>query len=370
VRGLQTRSRGWLALSGFLIGILFEFKPFAWVILMAALSAAAVFAGGDWAARTRFAATAGLGLLFSLPFIWGAATLDPADRRTRLVIDYVMLPRRMLIKIDLTDAFAHAAARLAPWAPLRYPLFLAMATVVFLAVGIGVRWLGAAGVWRAIRAKGGGENQAAWRLLAWGVAAGIAVPFVLTTDPYVDTLQFYLAGLYLMWIFAAAALVAVARAHPKAGALAIALALALALPSSVHYLARKWTDQQRAPRVGLTRNELAIADYLRNSDPETTVILHDRPLTPSLMAIVAARRIVLGWDVRYSAVGGEGRLREVNRFYSSAGGNPEAALDVLRRYHVTHVIVRQDDHVHASVLARLKVALQFSDVVLYEVPPL
>lgn len=371
VRGLQTRSRSWLVLSGFLIGILFEFKPFAWVILMAALSAAAVFAGGDAAARTRFAATAGLGVLFSLPFIWGAATLDPGDRRTRLVIDYAMLPRRMLIKIDLTDAFAHAAARLAPWTPLRYPLFLAMATVVFLAVGIGVRWLGAAGVWRAIRAKGGGENQAAWRLLAWGVAAGIAVPFVLTTDPYVDTLQFYLAGLYLMWIFAAAALVASARENPKAGALAIALALALALPSSVHYLHWKWTDQQRAPRVGMTRNELAIADYLRSSDPETTVILHDRPLSPSLMAIVTARRIVLGWDVRYSAVGGEGRLREVNRFYSSAGGNPDAALDVLRRYHVTHVIVRrQDDHVHATVLARLKVALQFSDVVLYEVPPL
>jgi hypothetical protein len=90
-----------------------------------------------------------------------------------------------------------------------------------------------------------------------------------------------------------------------------------------------------------------------------------------LTAIVAARRIVLGWDVRYSAVGGEERLREVNAFYSSAGSDPTAALDVLRKHHVTHVIVRiPDDQVHPAVLARLKPILVFPDVVLYEVPAL
>ena len=370
VRGLQTRSRGWLWLSGFLIGILFEFKPFAWAVLMAGLAAAAVFAGGDWPARRRFAETIGVGILGSLPFMWGAATLDPADRRTKLVIDFFLLPKRMLIKIDLTRAFEEAATRLAPAASLRTPIFLAMATCVFLAVGIGVRWLAVPGMWRAIRSKGGGD-QAGWRLLAWVVVAGIAVPFVLTTQPYVDTLQFYLAGLYVMWIFAAAALVSVAEKRPIAGALAIAAAIALAFPSSGHYLQRKWTDQERQPRAGLTSAELAIAERLRTFDPETTVVLHDRPLSPSLTAIVSARRIVLGWDVRYSAVGGEDRLREVNRFYSSAQGSAEAALDVLRRYHVTHVIVRPaDDHVHPGVVARLTPLLTLPDVVLYAVPPL
>jgi hypothetical protein len=92
-------------------------------------------------------------------------------------------------------------------------------------------------------------------------------------------------------------------------------------------------------------------------------------LTPSLTCIVAARRIVLGWDVRYSAVGGEGRLREVNRFYSSAGGDPVAAAEILQRYRVTHVIVRSpDDRVHPDILAKLKLVLQFPDVALYEVP--
>ena len=78
----------------------------------------------------------------------------------------------------------------------------------------------------------------------------------------------------------------------------------------------------RQPRAGLTRAEVAIAEQFRTSDPETTVVLHDRPLSPSLTAIVSERRIVLGWDVRYSAVGGEERLQDVNRFYNSAAGDP------------------------------------------------
>jgi hypothetical protein len=235
-------------------------------------------------------------------------------------------------------------------------------------VGLGVRWLGLPAVWHAIRGRDA-PDAASWRLLAWGVVSGIAIPFVLTTSPYVDTLQFYLTGLYLLWVFTAVTLVAWARARPMTGAMAIAGALALSLPSSLHYLDRKLTDRQREPRVGLSRSEVAIAEHLRTTDPEKTVILHDRPLTPSLTAIVAARRIVLGWDVRYSAVGGEGRLREVNRFYSSAGGDPAAAAQILSRYQITHVIVRSpDDRVHPDILAKLKLILKFPDVALYEVP--
>jgi hypothetical protein len=273
----------------------------------------------------------------------------------------------MLIKIDLTREFLREARRLAPLPSLRTPIFVLLATVVFLFVGIGVRWLGVPAMWRAIRARGGGD-AAGWRLLAWTVVSGIAVPFVLTTNPYVDTLQFYLAGLYVMWIFAACALVTCARRHPAGGTIAIAAALVAAFPSSGHYLAWKWTEQTRPPRVSLTAAELAVAERLRAFDPETTVVLHDRPLSPSLTTIVSARRIVLGWDVRYSAVGGEERLRDVNRFYNSAAGEPGPALETLRKYQVTHVIVRQEDHVHPQVLATLRPVFEQPGVVLYAVP--
>jgi hypothetical protein len=223
-------------------------------------------------------------------------------------------------------------------------------------------------VWRAIR-RNEGTDAAAWRLLGWMVIAGILIPCVIATDPYVDTLQFYLTGLYIMWIFTAVALVRFAKAHPRMGAAAIAVAIAVSLPSSGHYLFRKWTDDKRQVRASLTAGEVAIAEYLRGEDPETTVILHDRPLSPSLMTIVSARRIVLGWDVRYSAVGGEGRLRDVNRFFVSADGDAFVALDTLRRYGVTHVLVRDPgDRVHPDALAQLRLVMEFPDVKLYEVP--
>jgi hypothetical protein len=379
VRGIQTRSWGWLVMSALLLAILFEFKPFAYIVLMAALCASTVFSDDAWSARLRLAATTALGVVFTLPFVIGIAALDPSDRRSRLLIDFFLLPKRMLIKLDLTQAFTDAASRLAPSSALRTPLLLLMATIVFLVVGIGIRWVGAPGVWCAIRGSTGSPrgrtgdfgaaDAAAWRLLAWGVVAGIAIPFVIATDPYVDTLQFYLTGLYLMWIFAAVALMGFARAHRSIGGLAVAAAIALTLPSSIHYLARKWTDAERPPKASLSRTEMTIADYLRTCDPEQTVILHDRPLSPSLMTIVAERRIVLGWDVKYSAVGGEDRLRDINAFYASAGGDPDAALETLRRYHVTHVIVReQADHVHPTVLGRLNTVMRFPDVTLYSVP--
>ena len=249
-------------------------------------------------------------------------------------------------------------------------MFLLLATTVFLLVGIGVRWLGGARIWRAVR-RNAAPDAAAWRLLGWGVVAGIAIPFVLDDRPLRRHAAVLPDGPLPDVDLRGRRAGGVCPDAAEAAALAIAAAIALAFPSSGHYLARKWTDQERAaarrpqPRRGGGRRASA------RDDPETTVVLHDRPLSPSLTTIVAARRIVLGWDVRYSAVGGEGRLRDVNRFYSSADGNADAALDTLRRYQVTHVIVRpQDDHVHPAVLEKLKLILQFPDVVLYEVPPL
>jgi hypothetical protein len=80
--------------------------------------------------------------------------------------------------------------------------------------------------------------------------------------------------------------------------IAVVVALGLSLPSSLHCVDRKLTDRQRDPRARLSRSDMTIASQLRTTDSEKTVILRDRLLMPSLTAIVAARRIVLGGDVR------------------------------------------------------------------------
>jgi hypothetical protein len=130
----------------------------------------------------------------------------------------------------------------------------------------------------------------------------------------------------------------------------------------------KWTDDQRPPLAALSSSEIAIANHLRTLDPETTVVLHDRPLDPSLLPVVSERRVVLAWG-RY-AVGSDDRRREVDRFFASADREPEVAFDVLRQHHVTHVVERPArDRIHPSVLSRLRPVLRFPDAVLYEVPP-
>lgn len=368
VRALQTQARGWIVLSAFLIAVMFEFKPFAYIVVMAALGAAAVFSGRDWAARRRFAAIVAVTVVFTIPLILDIFALDPSDRRSRLVVDFLLLPKRMLIKLGVVEAVNAMAVRFIPIEFLRTPLILLGATVVFLLVGTGIRWLGAPGVWRAVRGRVD-RDGAAWRLLGWCVIAGLGIPFVLTTQPYVDTINFYLTGLYVMWIFTAVALVQFARAHGTAGVVAAVLAVAAVLPSSVHFLARKWNDGGRPPRAMLSHGESTVANYLKTTDPQATVLLHDRPLAPSLMTILAERRIVLGWDVRYSAVGGEDRLEDVNYFYASADGDAERAMAILRRYHVTHVLVRRDgNRVHPAVIDRLRVLMKSGDVTLYAVP--
>jgi hypothetical protein len=256
------------------------------------------------------------------------------------------------------------------------PLLVLAATILFLAAGIGVRWLSAPAIWRALRGsaltgsdpmtKGVAGSDPMWRLLAWTTVAGVAIPFVLVTEPYNDTLQFYQVGLYVAWIFTAATLTHFAARKPVAGIAAIALVIALALPSSLHYLERRWTDGTRPALVGLTRTEIAIITHLRGLDPDATVVLNDRPLDPSLLAVLSERRVVLAWG-RY-AVGSAERLREVEAFYSGSRAVPDL-LDILLKHHVTHVVVHTGrDRVHPEVLARLKLVMGDEEVQLYEVP--
>jgi len=244
------------------------------------------------------------------------------------------------------------------------PLLVVAATLLFFAGGIGVRWIGVPPLWTALRGRMP-ENTMTWRILGWTTLCGIAIPFVLVTEPYNDTLQFYQTGLYVLWLFTAAGLSKLVGGSRTRGAAAIVLALAASLPSSVHYLNRRWTDADRPALVGLTRIEMDMASYLRGRDPDTTVVLNDRPLEPSLMAVLSERRTVLAWG-RY-AVGSNERQREVDAFYGSTREIPRL-MDILSKHHVTHVVVHTNrDRVNPQVLDQLKLVMGDGVVNLYEV---
>ena len=379
VRGLQTRARGWIVLGAFLLAILFEFRPFAYVVLMAALGAAAVFSGRDRVARWHFVATAALGVLFTTPFLYAAA--HPRSRGSPDPPGDRVLSAR---EADADQDRAHrrlrqlSRPRSCPGSRCARPCFCLLATIVFSRdrrrrpVGRGARCVACdpPPARQPVQWSRCGPGPGRLEPARMERLAGVAIPFVLATEPYVDTLNFYVTGLYVMWIFTA---VGARRVRREASADRSSSRCPWRSPSRcrrrLHYLERRWTDRERPARVDISAAEIRIAEYLRNkTDPETTVVLHDRPLSPSLTTILAERRIVLGWDVTYSAVGGQDRLRDVNRFYASADGNADAAFETLGRYRVTHVIVRDDDRVHPDVLARLHLVMQFPGAALYTVP--
>jgi hypothetical protein len=359
------RTDAWLVVSALSFALLVQFKPFAFAVLMAGVAASAIMVRGGLASRRSFAMLFGLTLLFAAPFLYQVASLY-SESRSHLKIDFFLLQRTMLDKLALSARVHAAVARVAESGSLHTALVLAIATILFFAGGLGVRWAGVARVVRAADPRS--TERPVWRLLAWTAIAGVLIPFVIVTQPYHDTLQFYQTGLYVLWIFASAAIIDWGRGRTVRTAALVAIAIAAAIPSSIHYLIEKHGDGPNHPRVQLTRSELAVADYLRTTDPERTVVLHDRPLEPSLMVINGERRAVLAWAPYVT--GSEVRRIEVDRFFASAAREPKIAVDILQQYHVTHVVVRPDrDRVNASVLAGLKPVLTFPDVVLYEVPP-
>jgi hypothetical protein len=350
---------GWLIAAAVATACLVQFKTFAFAVMLGGLAASALIAPRDPAGRRRHLLTAAGGVALALPFFYRIAALY-AESRGHLKLDFFLLQRRMLLKLDLAGAFDRLAGTVAPGGWLHEAAVLGPAVVLFFALGVGIRWLG---VPRALRALA--SSSGTWRLLGWMVIAGTAIPFVIVTDPYHDTLQFYQTALYILSIFTAAAIMARAGTPGRRAAL-VALVFACALPSPIHYLARKWQDQAR-PLAELSRGEQAIDAYLRGLDPDRTVILHDRPLAASLVAIDAERRVVLAWG-RYVR-GSETRQGEVEAFFSSADRDPAPALDLLRRYGVTHVINRPArDRIHPAVLSRLRLVIEVRDAQLYAVP--
>ena len=360
-RGVHDRSRALVVAGGLLLAVLFQFKPFAYAVILAGLAGALVFSGRDGAARWRFAAVMVLGLVFVVPLFAGVA--DPEHRRSALEIDFFLLPRRMLLKLGIGDWMSGFVDRWAPGA-MHTPVLLALATALFLAGGLAIRWLGIPGVWRAIRNQPD-RSGPTWRLLGWTTAAGILVPFVLVTDPYQDTLQFYQAGLYVLWIFTGVALASFASRRGMRGASVAAMLVLISTPSSIHYLVRKWTDDRRPPRAVLDRGGAEIARYLQHTDPQQTVVLHDQPLEPSLLNIVSARRVVLAWGHPNYAPGSGEHAYDVERFFHPEGGDPAPALETLRRYGVTHVVVRDGSRVHPQVIAALEPVLRVPGATLY-----
>ena len=357
--GFQTRQRRWALLSALLLGVLFQFKPFAFLVLAAAL---------ERVVRLRRAR------LERSPAVRHRARARRACSRCRSSTDRFAcmpiaapsfawttscFPNACSSSLNLVEAFRRRFGR---------PMVVAGGD------GAVLRRRARHPLDRPSRASGGPQGArdrriaATWRLLGWGVVAGIAIPFVIVTEPYNDTLQFYQVGLYLLWIFTAAALMSLrAPGTARPVSLPSRSRLRCRCPRRFTTSRGSGTTHERPALVRIDRNgDRDRRRICASRDPQTTVVLNNRPLEPSLLAVLSERRVVLAWG-RY-AVGSRERLREVEAFY---GGTRtlENTLNILRKHSVTHVVVHPErDRVPAEVLAMLRLVMGDAAVQLYEVP--
>jgi hypothetical protein len=358
-----TPSNSCLVTASFCFAALVASKPFAYAVVIGAMVMALFSARYDRAARRRLVLTLCGSVVLAVPFAFQILRLY-GESRSRLRFDMFLLPRIMLDKLDLAEPFNRAAANIAAAGWAHVAAVGLLATPLFFATGLGMRWLGVAEAVRVLAPRR--PEQAIWRLLGWIVTVGVLLPFVIVTEPYHDTLQFYQTALFVLWIFTARMVLRPGRV-PVGRAALIVLTVALAVPSSLHYVREKSGDGPRHLLARLGPGELRIADYLRGLDPARTVILHDRPLEPSLLSIVSERRTVLAW-ARY-VTGSEARRHDVERFFASDDRSTGADLETLRRYEVTHVVERPGrDRIDPAVLAHLRVVIKALDATLYEVP--
>jgi hypothetical protein len=350
---------GWTLVAGAAFATTILSKPWVFAAVLSALAATMLTSRRDNATNRRLLLIAAASLVVGAPFLYRIVTLFD-DSQVTFAPAFFPIPLVMAERVGLRDWFVGGAAALGLTGFMQTGAAGVLAAPLFLVGTLGFRLIGVPVLWKCLRHPT--QHDAAWRVLAWSVVAALVTSTFIVSIPYHETTQVHQLALFLMAIFAAKGVTSWRNQRTRFATAVIAIALAI--PSTLQYLHRKWNDREHL-LVATSRGEETIASFLRSTDPERTVVLHDRPNDPTILGILSERRSVLAWSgyVR----GSEARLRDVDAFFAS----PDAAeaMEILRRYHPSHVVEYAGrDHINPTVRDRLQFVLQAHDVTLYRVP--
>jgi hypothetical protein len=264
----ETRRPGHLAFAALLAAAVPFFKVFLGAQLLLALGAAFLLARG--ASRTALVVTA-------LPAAVATAALVLGQGAETVAVAFAPL--------DLVHVTRETLG-LEPVAGLR----LAAAAALWVALSLGLRLVGLAEAWRALRGSTLASAAAALALSGWplGLLFRVAAPEVLSTQKVVNDAAYLVEQSGpLLWVFAAMALARLAHTRRRQ-ALVAAGVLLLATPSTWQYVAKKSRtapDRLPAPMV-------RAMDALANASLPGDVVLQ-RPggRYPPAPVVLAGRRV-------------------------------------------------------------------------------
>jgi hypothetical protein len=363
--------RVWLVLASACFGLLFMVKSFAIIAVLPAVGIAGLV---GWLRRDPrgprlMAVSIGAGL-WAAPWLLVVMPYNRVENRgAQIAVEWLSLVHRMLQK---TGGFADVT-RVASWLTgpdPGAPAILAVASAIFLLGGLGLRVLGAGGL---VRAAVGAPAMRDWTTPAWMCLVGIAIPFAISVQPFPNTIQTYMLGLFLSWPFAAR-VVWPANARPtRARWIATIALVGLSVPATAHYVRASHAATGDAPLKDLGPGDMRVIGYLqRQTDADHTMLLHSDTLMPSIYGLEAERRVVLAWS---SYVTGDsnpevdGLGARIAAFFGTPGEPGADDLALLRDEGVTHVIERvATDQLHPHVREALALVTGTPDVRLYAVP--
>jgi len=359
----------WSLVAGLCFGFAFMFKSFSFAVVVPALGIAAFVAllrrEVIW---SRLVVVAVASVAAATPWLLVILPHNKADNRGAVIsVEFVSLVRRMLLKTDLTgtlETFVHRFS-----ADPNYWILLTIASLIFLVGGLGARCLGLVTL---VRAAIGSAPMRRWTPLAWIVILGVAMPFFVAVQPFPNSIQTYMFGMFALWPFAVR-VIWPPDARPSVLRWAATAALVVcSVPATVHYAVSAHAAPAGKPLATLTEGDRRVIRVLDRASPTTTMMVQSEPLWPSLYAIESDRRVVLAWSSYVSGDESAAVTALENRIAALFGSPDTIGADdigFLKQYHVTHVIERPGtDRLHPNVVAQLRLVTGTDTVRLYEVP--
>ena len=278
--------RGWLILALVQVAAVPWFKVFLGAQLGLALAVALAAAWRRAASRARAPdgrtpdlgpRPIGVGLLL---LVCGASTLPLVFGSSGQQVEVILAPLRM-VRGSLDNLGLEGGG----------PLSLALLTLPWLLVSLGLRAFGLPRAWRAL---GSGASSAAvvagLALSGWplGLVFHAAARDVGGRELPSATIYFVEQSGALLWVFAAIA-VGEWASRRRRPALALVLAAALALPSTVEFTARKARVSPAGIPAAFVRALEAVA---RDGSPGDLVLQRPVPRYPPLPAVLIGRRVL------------------------------------------------------------------------------
>lgn len=233
-KACRTREWRWVCVASVLLGALMQYKVFAGIHVAAALAVSAAWGWIEGRATTlmKIAALVGTWTAGSLALAKVGHQVSPQD--------FIWAPLWLLDATAAAMCFLPRADTMAHWAPLgRLALLMAVVAPLYVLGSFGPRLLGWGPFVDSLRGADISDDRHVpfQRLLALFVILGVMATAVGRVTPrdaqgiYNNSVWFLVQSKYVMWMFAACALVRIVRRSRTQAVVAGIVVCALGLPS-------------------------------------------------------------------------------------------------------------------------------------------